>query len=63
MTDEEIQELEDKLRPKLSEDFLTTLVEAAKIHGNTGDWVAVKDFVRAQFHLAGKEPPEMEPYE
>lgn len=51
------------LRPKLTDEFLSTLVEAAKIDGNGGDWPATLDFVRNVFAIAGKEMPQMEPYD
>lgn len=63
MTDEQYQALENELRPRLTDEFLATLVEAAKIDGNGGDWPAIKDFVQNTFSIAGKPMPEMKPYQ
>lgn len=63
MTDEEFEQFEDALRPRLTDEFLATLVEAAKVDGNGSDWIETQNFVRNTFHLAGKEPPEMESYD
>lgn len=62
MTDAEYEALYSKIRPRLTDEFLATLVEAAKIDGNGGDWPATEEFVRNVFEIADKEPPEMVPY-
>lgn len=55
-TDEEKRALEEKLRPRLTDEFLATLADAAEI--SLGDQIAVDGFVIELFEIAGKEPPE-----
>lgn len=63
MTDEEHEALCAKLRPRLTNEFLATLVEAARIDGHSTDWVELKGFLQNVFDIAGKEAPDIEPYE
>lgn len=62
-SDVEYKRLCDELKPLLTDEFLATLVEAAQIDGNMGDWPATKDFVVTCFYIAGKQPPELKPYQ
>lgn len=62
MTDAEYEALYARIRPQLTEQFLATLVEAAKIDGNGSDWIATQEFVRNVFSMIGKDAPEMVPY-
>lgn len=43
------------LRPRLTDEFLATLVEAAEL--TMFDYIEVDGFVSELFQLAGKEPP------
>lgn len=63
MNDEEYETLRAALRPRLTNEFLATLVEAAKIDGNSNDWIEIERFVQNTFDIAGKEAPEMNPYD
>jgi hypothetical protein len=54
---------EDNLRPRLTDEFLSTLVEAAKVVGNSVDSVEMRYFVREVFSVAGKSMPEWKPYD
>ena len=53
----------ERLKPYLDKRFLTTLVEAAKIYGHSGDYVAVMDFVIELFYWTDFDLPDLEPYE
>lgn len=63
MADEEYEALRVNLRPRLTDEFLATLVEAARVDGNSSDWPATLDFVRNTFDVAGKDMPAIQPYE
>ena len=63
MTDDELC---DALRQKLTDDFLSTLVQAGRTYGWWGDYTEITGFVRWCFHTAGKEAPgydDLEPFE
>lgn len=62
ITETELAELETKLRPRLTEEFLATLVGAAKIDGRATDYIETSRFVINVFHMAGKEAPNLESY-
>lgn len=62
LTDEQYADLESALRPRLTAEFLATLVEALRIDGHSSDFVETSAFVRNVFHIAGREPPSLEPY-
>jgi hypothetical protein len=62
MTDEEQDELENKLRPQLTDEFLATLVDAARTCGWMEDYIAVEDFVKWAFNVVDKKAPSLEPY-
>lgn len=53
----------ESLRPKLTDEFLSTLVETARRYGWRGDYYEIDDFVTSVFRLARKDPPNIEPYE
>ena len=55
-------ELEKGLKPQLTVEFLSTLVEAAKVCGWDSDYGEVQIFVEWCFRVAGTEPPDLEPY-
>lgn len=57
---------ESGLKPRLTREFLDTLLEAGKICGWSVDYVEIKDFVRWCFEVADETIPtaaEFEPYE
>lgn len=58
-----ISERQKKLRPLLTEEFLNTLSEASKIYGWSGDYIEVCQFVEDLYEVAGKDKPDLEPYE
>ena len=58
-----IFERQQKLKPILTDEFLKTLVEAAKIYGWAGDYIEVCQFIEDLYEVAGKEKPDLEPYE
>ncbi len=53
----------DRLRPFLGKEFLGVLSEAAKTYGWNGNYTEVVNFVKWCFELAGKELPDLTPYE
>lgn len=55
-TDEEYDKLAAELRPRLTGEFLATLIDAAGL--SLSDPVEVDAFVREVFHLAGKTIPD-----
>jgi hypothetical protein len=57
------KEAAEKLKPLLTDEFLTTLTEAAKIYGWDGDYTEIASFVGNLHEAAGKEKPNLEPYE
>lgn len=57
------KELENKLKPLLTDEFLSTLVRAAKTIGWSVDHQEVCAFVDYCFETAGKECPDLEPYQ
>jgi hypothetical protein len=50
----------DELKPKLTDEFLQTLVEAVHIVGWTVDAVETVAFLEEVFALAGKKAPTVE---
>lgn len=58
-----IREGREKLKPLLTEEFLSTLTEAAKVYGWTSDYIEVCSFVEDLYEVAGKDKPNLEPYE
>ncbi|MDD5510622.1 MAG: hypothetical protein PHI12_07430 [Dehalococcoidales bacterium] len=60
MTNEEREAL---LKPRMTDEFLSTLVELAKTVGWLLDYVEVEAFVRNAFDFADKKLPDMTPYE
>lgn len=58
MTDEEFEALRTSLRPRITDEFLATLVEAAKIDGWSNDFIETNRFVASVFEIAGKEMPD-----
>jgi hypothetical protein len=63
LTDAEFKALEDRLRPLLTEEFLSTLVEAVRTVGNSGDSVAQADFAASLFTIAGRPVPDLNAYD
>ena len=64
MTDKEYEILEDKLKSKITPEFLETLTECVKVIGWNVDIVEVQSFVSQIYHLIGKdEYVTIEPYE
>ncbi|HEY5865364.1 MAG TPA: hypothetical protein VI542_07400 [Candidatus Tectomicrobia bacterium] len=62
--EEEIRVLEAKLKPQLTQEWLDTLVEAARTCGWTVDHGETMHFVRWCCDVAGAEPPaSLEPYQ
>lgn len=61
MTDEEYKVLQAKLRPRLTDEFLATLVEAARVDGDS-DWNETQSFIQNVFEMAGKDVPLIDPY-
>ena len=55
--DENEKKAEDQLRPLLTDDFLKTLLLAAKINGHSGDFVETERLVRWCYGMAGKNQP------
>jgi len=53
---------EEALRPLLTDVFLSTLVEAARVDGWNTDYVETSEFIRNIFDIAGKKMPDLEPY-
>lgn len=51
------------LRPRMTDEFLATLVELARVTGWENDHVEVHAFVSGAFELVDKTPPNLEPYE
>ncbi|HEX7861818.1 MAG TPA: hypothetical protein VF773_15900 [Verrucomicrobiae bacterium] len=51
------------LKPKLTDEFLATLVEAGKVIGHGVDYSEVLRFIHELHHRVGKQaPPDMDPY-
>jgi hypothetical protein len=48
---------QDNLKPHLSDEFLETLVLAARTCGHYVDYTELYDFVEWSFRTAGKVPP------
>ena len=53
---------EEALTPLLTDVFLSTLAEAGRIDGWSTDYVETAEFIRNVYSMAGKEPPDLEPY-
>lgn len=53
-------EADAALKPKLTDEFLAVLVQAACTHGWSGDFCATADFVHGMFALAEKECPDLQ---
>lgn len=62
LTDDDHSNLESALRPRLTDEFLATLVEALRIDGHSSDFVETSAFVRNVSRIASREPPSLEPY-
>jgi hypothetical protein len=60
--DELIAGKEQELKPLLDRQFLSTLVEAARVCGHSVDYVELVSFVGWCYGLLGKEPPDLTPY-
>lgn len=56
------QELEAKLKPLLTSEFLEILVEAVKTCGHSVDHIESAQFVKWCFRVAGKDTPDLTPY-
>jgi hypothetical protein len=57
---------EEQLKPRLTKEFLETLVLAARVHGWTGDHTETQSFVRACHYMADVPAPEysdLEPFD
>lgn len=52
-----------QLKPLLTDNFLKTLVEAAKVCGWNIDHCVTADFVDWCFEVAEKPAPDLEPYD
>ena len=63
LTELEFALLQKRLKPMLTDEFLATLVEAARTVGNSGDSVAIREFVDDLFDIAGRPLPEHTPYD
>jgi hypothetical protein len=50
----------ESLKPRLTDEFLATLVETAKCVGWGVDYTEVQNFVREVFHLAERPEPTKE---
>lgn len=59
--DEDIAEA--KLKESMSPEFLTTLVEAAKVCGRSVDYHELREFVEWCFDVVEKPVPDIDPYE
>jgi hypothetical protein len=60
----ESDRLDAELKPKLTDEFLSTLLQAVRTHGWSGDYVETFQFVQEMFDLAGKERPvPLEPFQ
>jgi hypothetical protein len=55
-------ESEQALKPQLTEDFIKTLVTAARTYGWMGDYSEVVDFVNWCSDVAGQERQDLEPF-
>lgn len=65
-TNDKSDQFRDWLRPQLTDEFLATLVEAARVDGYMSNWSRAEDvigFVEEMFGIAGKQPPNLGPYE
>lgn len=54
-----VQLLEQKLKQKLTNEFLDVLVEAVSVCGNGVDFVETKSFAQWCFDIAGKKCPNI----
>lgn len=57
-----LSEKERKLIPLLTDEFLSTLAEAGRVNGWSNDYVEVEHFIQDIYILAGKDPPNLDPY-
>lgn len=59
------QEQQNKLKELLTEDFITKLIEVAKLYGWSGDAIEIAGFVEGLYYHANGKPLEtdLEPYE
>ena len=59
------EELESDLRKSMSDEFLATLVQAAKVSGWSHDYTEVRGFVEWCFDVVDKDKsvPNLDPYE
>lgn len=53
----ELERQQALLPPELTDGFLATLIQAARVVGWSTDHIVVVEFVQACFGMAGKEPP------
>lgn len=53
---------EKELEAKLTDEFLSTLVEAARVSGWSHDYSEITEFVFDMFNRAGKPLPDLAPY-
>ena len=61
--DKILEELEEKLKPLLTDMFLDTLVKSAKTCGWSVDHIETENFVRWCFDIAGKKiDQDLNPY-
>ena len=60
---QEYEKLSNELQPKLTDDFLETLVQAAKTIGWLVDYFEVEHFVEEVFGVADKKCPDLSPFQ
>ena len=64
MTEADLGKRENDLKVFILEPgFLPTIVEAARIYGNSGDSVETRHFVQWLHDVVGQQVPELTPYD
>ena len=61
--DDNSNRADEALRPNLTDDFLATLALAVRTCGHTVDHIESSRFVSWCFELAGKEKPDLAPFD
>jgi hypothetical protein len=54
---------EEALKPELTDDFIATLIKAAKTYGWSGDYGEVVGFVEWCLRLSDREAEDLEPFD
>jgi hypothetical protein len=60
--DENSDAAEARLKPLLTGEFLKTIALAVRTHGHSGDHIECASFVSWCFEIAGKERPNLDPF-